>query len=170
MMIIGATGGGVIGTVAGYALGYENSIKDKVSETWQTHDIKDPELQGWTHRDIEDGHTEAHHYYYYETVSHTDYNSDGTSYTYYTTEERCYTYYTYEHDGYWHRNDPNIQWTKVGQWQTPHLVHENSIGPLSGALIGLGTGAVGGGIIGAVCSHIFKLVRQHKNEGKEATV
>ncbi|MEQ8188419.1 MAG: hypothetical protein ABRQ39_10665 [Candidatus Eremiobacterota bacterium] len=168
MMAIGAAGGGAVGAVAGFAMGYENAAKDKVTENWQTHDIKDPKLEGWTHRDVEDGHYVAHEYVYYttESVSHTGYNSDGSSYTYYTSENvrHTYTYYTYEHDGYWHRNDPTISWTKVGEWKTPHLEHSNSIGPLGGALIGLGAGAVGGGIIGAVCSHIFKVVKQLKED------
>ena len=168
MMAIGAAGGGAVGAVAGFAMGYENAAKDKVTENWQTHDIKDPKLEGWTNRDVEDGHYVAHEYVYYttESVSHTGYNSDGTSYTYYTSESVRHsdTYYTYEHDGYWHRNDPTISWTKVGEWKTPQLDHSNSIGPLGGALIGLGAGAVGGGIIGAVCSHIFKVVKQLKED------
>ncbi len=168
MMAIGAAGGGAVGAVAGFAMGYENAANDKVTEQWQTHDIKDPKLEGWTHRDVEDGHYVAHEYVYYttESVSHTGYNSDGSSYTYYTSESvrHTYTYYTYVHDGYWHRNDPTISWTKVGEWKTPHLEHSSSIGPLGGALLGLGAGAVGGGIIGAVCSHIFKLVKQAKED------
>jgi len=164
MMAIGAAGGGAVGAVAGFAMGYENAAKDKVTENWQTHDIKDPKMEGWTHRDVEDGHYVAHEYVYYttESVSHTD--SEG--HTYYTSENvrHTYTYYTYEHDGYWHRNDPTISWTKVGEWKTPHLEHSNSIGPLGGALIGLGAGAVGGGLIGAVCSHIFKVVKQLKED------
>jgi hypothetical protein len=97
---------------------------------------------------VEDGHSVPHEYVYYttESVSHTGYNSDGSSYTYYTSESvrHTYTYYTYVHDGYWHRNDPSISWTKVGEWKTPNLEHSNSIGPFGGALIGLGAGAVGG--------------------------
>jgi len=113
------------------------------------------------------GHYEAHHYYYYEYESHTSYDSDGKSYTYYTYEQRCYTYYTYEHDGYWHRNYPIVNWEKVGEYKTPHLVHENAIGPLAGAAIGLGAGVVGGGIIGAIASHIFKVAKQLKEKGEE---
>jgi len=157
IVALGAAGGGVAGAVAGYALGYENAAHDTVSEEWKTHDIKNPTLTGWSHRDVEDGHYESHTYYTYESVSHTD--SDGK--TYYTYESVSHTYYTYEHDGYWHRNDPNINWSKVGDFKTPHLEHSTSIGPIGGAAIGLGAGIVGGGIIAAVCSHIFKLIRQH---------
>ena len=168
MIGIGAAGGGAVGAVAGYAMGYMNESNDKVSEVWKSHDINNPEeLTGWTHRDIEDGHYEAHHYYYYETVSHTGYNSDGSSYTYYTNEQQCYTYYTYEHDGYWHRNYPTIDWKTVGSYKTPHLVHENAIGPIAGAAIGLGAGVVGGGIIGAISAHIFKVAKQLKEKGED---
>lgn len=166
MVALGATGGGALGAAAGYTYGLVNENSNKVHEVWKTHDINDPEkLLGWSHKDIEDGHSEAHTYYYYETESHTSYDSEGHSYTYYTNELKSYTYYTYEHDGYWHRNTPNIDWRKVGEFQTPALEREKAIGPIEGAAIGLGAGIIGGTIVAAISAHIFKIARQLKEVG-----
>ena len=162
---IGITGGGAAGTAAGYTYGLVNESNNKVHEVWNTHDVEDPaKLLGWTHRDIEDGHTESHTYYTLVSVSHTEY-SNGQSYTYYTTELQPVTYYTYEHDGYWHRNIPNIEWKKVGEYKTPALVREKSIGPIEGAAIGLGIGLVGGLVIGVITAHIHKLITQKREGG-----
>jgi len=166
MVALGATGGGALGAAAGYTYGLINENSNKVNEVWKTHDVNDPvKLLGWSHRDVEDGHTESHTYYTYETVSHTSYDSDGRSYTYYTSELQSHTYYTYEHDGYWHRNTPNIDWTKIGEFKTPALEREKAIGPIEGAAIGLGAGIIGGTIISALSAHIFKIARQLKEVG-----
>ncbi|RQW91336.1 MAG: hypothetical protein EHM79_00895 [Geobacter sp.] len=160
---IGVTAGGAAGTAAGYVYGLANESNNKVNEVWNSHDVDDPvKLLGWSHKDIEDGHTESHTYYTLVTVSHTGYDGNGNSYTYYSTEIQPVTYYTYEHDGYWHRNLPNIEWKKVGEYKTPALVHERSIGPIEGAAIGLGIGLFAGLVIGVITAHIHKLITQNK--------
>jgi hypothetical protein len=168
MVGIGAAGGGAAGAAAGFVYGLVNENSNKVSEAWKTHEVDDPvKLLGFSHQDIEDGHTESHTYYVLDSVSHTEYDSDGHSYTYYTTETRAVTYYTYEHDGYWHRNMPNIDWRKVGEYKTPYLVREHAIGPIEGAAIGLGVGIVMGTVIGAITAHIHKIITQTKEDGAQ---
>lgn len=163
IVALGASGGGAVGAASGYVYGLMNENSNKVNEAWDTHDVNDPvKLLGWSHKCIEDGHTESHTYYTLESVSHTSYDSEGHSYTYYTSELKAVTYYTYEHDGYWHRNFPNIEWKKVGEYETPKLVREKAIGPIEGAAIGLGVGIVLGTVIGVINAQIYKIIAQKK--------
>ena len=162
----GAAGAGAAGGLVGYGLGYMNEAKGGVNEVWKDHNINNPvELTGWSYSTYEYGHSEAHHYYYYENVQHEQHNSDGTTYTYYTNEQQCYTYYTYEHDGYKHNYSPNINWEKVGEFKTPHLVHENPIGPLAGSAIGIGAGALGGALVEGISSAAFNTVSSFSQLG-----
>jgi len=145
-----------MGAVAGYSMGYMNEAKGGINEVWKDHDINNPtKLTGWSYHTSEFGHQEPHYYTYTEQVSHTGHNSDGTTYTYYTTEQKTGVYYTYKHDGYYHNYNPQIDWQKVGDFKTPHLVNENLIGPFAGAGIGIAAGAAGGGIVEGISSALL---------------
>lgn len=66
-------------------------------------------------------------------------------------------------DGYWHRFVPDIDFKKVGEYQTPEYKHSSWLNPLTGGLVGLVGGTVVGGALGFVVSVINKAVHERGN-------
>ncbi len=139
--ILGASMGGAVGCAAGMYAGYKDIKTDTPQVEWRTHDITDPKLKGFTHYVVEDGH-------YEEEYIGTD--SEGNP----EYRER------YVIDGYWHHYSSNIEYTKVGEYKTPHFKHTGKWTPLSGGLLGLIGGIAIGGIMGFITGVITRIVKE----------
>ncbi len=149
MATAAACAGGAIGTGVGLWTGLQEVKTDDVKLAWNSNDINDPKLTGYSHYAHEVGHTER------EYVG-TD--SEGNS------EYRD----RYVVDGYWHRYSPDIRYDKVGTYNTPGYDHTNKWTPITAGFAGLISGTILGGAMGFVVSVANKLVR-NRMEMKKPT-
>ncbi len=146
---IGASAGGAVGVAAGLYVGREELKTDQPQLVWNNHDIKDPKLTGFRHSVSEVGHTER---------DYVGTDRDGNP----QYVDR------YEVDGYWHHYSPTIKYRQVGNYQTPGYEHSSPLTPFTGALLGLVSGTIVGGVLGLATSLIQKTIEVNKvNKGKE---
>lgn len=136
----GAALGGAVGTGIGLLSGYSEVESDNIDLAWETKDIGDPKLTGYSHYASEDGHYERYY---------TGTDSDGNS----MYSQR------YVVDGYWHRFSPNIHYDKVGTYEVPKYNHANKWTPITAGFTGLVGGTILGGIVGFSVSMINKMIR-----------
>ncbi|MCD4783408.1 MAG: hypothetical protein K8T10_06220 [Candidatus Eremiobacteraeota bacterium] len=144
----GAAVGGAVGTAVGLLEGYSEVKSDQVELAYESKDIGDPKLTGYSHYAQEDGHYERYY---------TGTDSEGNS----QYSER------YVVDGYWHRFSPNIRYDKVGSYKVPGYNHSNKWTPISAGFAGLVGGTILGGVLGFSVSMINKLVRNRVSAGQK---
>lgn len=123
---VGMIVGGLLGGVAGAAIGFKSAVGDKISEQWMTDSINHPTLIGYEQWTSPDYRTE------YET--HTVQDGNGQSHQETTSRQVL--------QGWWTRYSPEIRWRDVGSYTYPTLQHSAKVGPVGGTFMAIGAGAL----------------------------
>jgi len=144
----GAAVGGAVGTAVGLIGGYSEVKSDNVELAWESKEIGDPKLTGYSH--------------WVEEVGHTERDYCGTD-----SEGRAIYRDRYVVDGYWHRFSPDIHYDKVGSYEVPEYHHSNKWTPITAGFAGLVGGTILGGFLGFSVSMINKLIRNRMDAGKK---
>lgn len=135
---VGAGAGAALGAVVGYGLGMNNLLQDQVTVVERTYDVQRPVLIG---ADYDHDWTE------FQNVYDSDGNFSHTN--------------TIHHPADW---DPIVEQRSTGlSYTRREFEHSRGFGPMTGAAVGLGVGAVAGGAAGVLSALLH---RDRDNWGK----
>jgi len=128
---VGAGLGAAVGAAAGYAYGLNNLIQDKVTVVERTYEVQRPVLVG------------------------ADYDPEWTEFQNVYDDKGNLSYVnTIHHDDDW---DPILARQSTGQTYTrKEFEHSRGLGPMASAAVGMGVGAVVGGLAGVAAGMITK--------------